>query len=40
VVYIIKLFNSTNKTYSLNGDIVIIPTKTKVYKEENEETKE
>ena len=31
----IKLFNLTDKTFSSNGDIVIIPTKAKVHKEDN-----
>ena len=31
----IKIFNSTDKTFSSNGDIVIIPTKAKVHKEDN-----
>jgi len=31
----IKLFNSTDKIYSSNGDKVIIPTKAKVHKEDN-----
>ena len=31
----IKLFNSTDKTYSSNGDKIIIPTKAKIHKEDN-----
>lgn len=31
----IKIFNSTDKTFSSNGDIVIIPTKAKIHKEDN-----
>lgn len=31
----IKLFQSTDKLFSSNGDIVIIPTKAKVHKEDN-----
>ena len=31
----IKLFNSTDKLYSSNGDKIIIPTKAKVHKEDN-----
>lgn len=31
----IKLFNSTDKIYTSNGDKVIIPTKAKVHKEDN-----
>lgn len=31
----IKLFNSTDKLFSSNGDKIIIPTKTKIYKEDN-----
>ena len=31
----IKLFNSTDKLYSSNGDKIIIPTKAKIHKEDN-----
>ena len=31
----LKLFNSTDKIYTSNGDKTIIPTKAKVHKEDN-----
>ena len=31
----IKLFNSTDKSFSTNGDKIIIPTKAKIHKEDN-----
>lgn len=31
----IKLFKSTDKTFSSNGDKIIIPTRAKVRKEDN-----
>lgn len=31
----IKLFNLTDKLFSSNGDKIIIPTKTKIHKEDN-----
>ena len=33
----IKLFNSTDKVYTSNGDKIIIPTKAKIHKEDNGE---
>lgn len=31
----IKLFNSTDKLFTSNGDKIIIPTKAKIHKEDN-----
>lgn len=31
----IKLFNSTDKVFTSNGDKIIIPTKAKIHKEDN-----